>query len=408
MKILIYGLNYAPEPTGIGRYTGEMGAWLAARGHAVRVVTAPPYYPAWRIADGECRFYHRDRLDGADLVRCPLWVPRNPTGRKRLLHLASFAATSAPALLATAISWRPQVLVAVSPTFFGVPAAALAAAICGASSWLHIQDLEIDAAFDLGLLPRRPAIERLAFGAERTFLRAFDRVSTIAPAMRARLAAKGLADGRLGLFPNWADLSAIAPLASPSAFRTELALPPGQQVALYSGNLGEKQGLEVLIDAATRLSHRSDLVFVIAGDGAGAARLRERAASLVNVRFLPVQPASRLNALLGLADIHLLPQRADAAGAMLPSKLSGILASGRPVVAGGMPGTDLARAIEGCGLAVAPDDGAAFAAAILDLLDDPGRRATLGAAARARALAEWDRDAILGRFEAELAALAGA
>jgi len=405
MKILLYGLNYAPEPTGIGRYTGEMGAWLAARGHAVRVVPAPPYYPAWRIEPGHPRFYRREARAGARVLRCPLWVPRNPTGAKRLLHLASFALSSAPALIAAATAWRPQALVAISPTFFAVPAAALAAGLAGVPSWLHVQDLEIDAAFDLGLLPKGGRIASLAFAAERTFLRTFDRVSTIAPTMRARLVAKGLGDDRVTLFPNWADLSAITPFSGPNPFRAELGLAADQRVALYAGNLGEKQGLEVLIDAAARLAARADLVFVIAGDGAGAKRLRAQGAGRANMRFLPVQPAARLNALLGLADIHLLPQRADAAGAVLPSKLSGMLASGRPVVAGAHPGTDLAEAVAGCGMIAPPDDGQAFADAILALLEHPDRRAALGAAARTKALAAWDRDAILGRFEAALAAM---
>ena len=114
---------------------------------------------------------------------------------------------------------------------------------------------------------------------------------------------------------------------------------------------------------------------------------------------------AKLNDLLNAADLHLLPQRADAADLVMPSKLAFMLASGKPVVAGAAPGTALARAIEGAGIAVPPGDPAAMAAAVLALAQDGGRRQLLGEAARARAVAEWDREAILAAFESELEAL---
>ena len=80
-KILLYSINFAPELTGIGKYTGELAAWLAARGHAVRVVTAPPYYPAWKIADGFTNRWGVEDLCGGNSLqvwRCPLWVPQSP------------------------------------------------------------------------------------------------------------------------------------------------------------------------------------------------------------------------------------------------------------------------------------------------------------------------------------------
>ena len=121
MKILIYGINYAPEPTGIGKYTGEMAEWLAGRGHEVTVVTAPPYYPAWKVAPGYSSFlYRREIRNGVRVVRCPLWVPRRPTAVKRLLHLLSFALSGAPVVWAHAF-WKPDVVFAVAPALFCAP-----------------------------------------------------------------------------------------------------------------------------------------------------------------------------------------------------------------------------------------------------------------------------------------------
>lgn len=107
MKVIIYGLNYSPEVVGIGKYSSEWARWLAARGHTVRVITAPPYFPAWLIAKGHCNRYRSERCDGVLIQRCPLWVPRKPSGLTRLLQLASFAFSSLGPLLAQ-LCWRPD------------------------------------------------------------------------------------------------------------------------------------------------------------------------------------------------------------------------------------------------------------------------------------------------------------
>lgn len=411
MRFLIYGINFPPDLVGIPKYTGEMAHWLAVNGHEVRVVTAPPYYPAWRVGEGyRAGQYRRERSSwangaAADVWRCPLWVPEHPSGLKRLLHLASFAASSFPVMLRQA-AWRPDVVVVVEPTLFCAPAALLAARLSGAKAWLHIQDLEVDAAFDMGLLPKG-RVSRAALAFERWLLRRFDRVSTISEAMCDRVLGKGVDAERVGLFPNWVDVRSIAPMAHPSTFREELGLGDDTRVALYAGNLGEKQGLELLVDAAQRLRDRRDLVFVIAGSGSGRQRLENLAEGLPNVKFLPLQPLERLNDLLNLADVHLLPQRADAADLVMPSKLTGMVASGRSVVATAAPETQVSKVVADCGVAVPPGDGAAFANAIVALVDDAERRAAFGAAARSYAESDLAQDAIMERFELEADALVG-
>ena len=120
MRVLIHGINYFPELTGIGKYTGEMAQWLSEKGASVRVVTAPPYYPDWKIGDGYSGSkYTFDNIDGIDVWRCPLWIPKEKTGFKRVLHLLSFAASSFPIMLRQ-IFWKPDVLIVVEPTFFCV------------------------------------------------------------------------------------------------------------------------------------------------------------------------------------------------------------------------------------------------------------------------------------------------
>ncbi|MFO1060374.1 MAG: WcaI family glycosyltransferase, partial [Dongiaceae bacterium] len=284
MRLLVYGLNHAPEPTGIGKYTGEMVAWLAARGHDVRVIAAPPYYPAWRVAEGSSGWlWRRERRDGARVVRCPLYVPQRPSGATRLLHLASFAAASLPVALAQAVAWRPQLVFTVAPALASAPGALLAARLGGARAWLHIQDFEVDAAFSLGLVGGGGGLRRTAFGAERALLRGFDRVSTIAEAMIERLAAKGVPAERRVLFRNWVDCNEIRPLEGPNPYRAELGLGDAP-VALYAGALGEKQGVETLIELADPLA-AAGVALVVAGNG--AARPRLEAALSGRARLLP-------------------------------------------------------------------------------------------------------------------------
>lgn len=394
MKILLYSANFAPEPTGIGKYSGEMAAWLAAQGHEVRVVAAPPYYPAWKL-DENYRWppWRHETWRGVRVWRAPLWVPRQPGGLARVLHLCTFALSSLPVMLRQ-VAWRPDVVLTVAPALVCAPAGWLTARLSGAQAWLHVQDFEVDVALNMGLLKG----ERLARGvraAESWLLRRFDVVSTISERMRRHLLRKGVQEEATHLFINWADVDGIRPLTQPSAYRAALGLAPDTKVALFSGTLSAKQGLMVIPEAARLLAHRTDLLFVVCGNGALQAELEQAARLLPNLRLLPLQPLERLGDLLGLADVHLLPQSPEAEDLVLPSKLTGMLASGRPVLATCRADTELAEVVGRFGQVVPPGDAQALANALTELLANPTRRETLGAQAREYALRRLARDAVL-------------
>ncbi|MEP4377878.1 MAG: WcaI family glycosyltransferase [Alphaproteobacteria bacterium] len=410
MKILIYGLNFAPELTGIGRFTGDMAGWLAARGHTVRAVAAPPYYPAWKVSVGYARWWWRtENVNGVRVTRCPLYVPSKATGLRRVLHLVSFALTSAAPAKLSGLFWRPDVVLVIQPTAFVAPAGLAAALFGRALSWLHIQDFEFDAAFDLHFLPKFLAAPARA--SERWLLRRFNTVSTISPRMADRLSGKGVAADRIVEFPNWVDTRRIHPDADGASFRAEIGIEPGAVVALYSGNIGEKQGIDQIASAvqavvAARRDDDPPVQFVVAGAGAGRdmieSAMQTHGLDDRLLKLLPLQPEEKLPALLAMADIHLLPQKAEAADLVMPSKLGGMLSSGRPVVASADPGTQIARMVASCGTVVAPADGPAMGAAVMDLVRDRDTRLRLGKAARAAAESEWERDAVLRRFEEAL------
>ena len=357
MKILVYGINYSPELTGIGKYTGEMVEWMARQGHDVRVITAPPYYPEWKVGEPYSAWRWRREERAATVWRCPLYVPKTPTTLKRLIHLGSFALSSFFPLMAQR-RWKPDRIIGVVPTLFCTPGMRLLAKLSGARTVLHIQDYEVDAMLGLGMAGKGKGgrVARLASAFERSGLLNVDNVSTISRSMMNKAQEKGVPAERVIFFPNWSEVARFRDVTDADALqlRQQLGLPADKKIILYSGNIGEKQGLESVIDAADRLRDQPWL-FVIVGQGGGKARLEKmaRERGLSNVIFHPLQSYDALPALLKLADCHLVIQKRGAADAVLPSKLTNILAVGGNAVITAERHTELGQLCDTCpGIAV--------------------------------------------------------
>ena len=395
-RILIASIHFTPELTGIGVYSGELAEWLASNGYQVHVVCASPFYPAWRPLAGFRNRYRRSSKDGLTVLRSPLYIPTKLSAARRMLHLFSFALTSLPLLLSQ-IVWQPAIVISVVPTYAVAPIAWLVARLCGAKCIVHVQDFEVDAAFRITGAPSG-LLQRIVLRLESWLLRRFDLVSTISKKMRSGLIDKGAIADRTILFRNWVDLDRIYPLPDTGAARADFGIPQEAIVCLYSGNMGRKQGIETLAEVALKLQHRSDILFMFCGDGEMRKMLEQETIGLPNVRFLPLQPVERLNSLLNCADIHLLPQRRAAADLVLPSKLGGILASARPVVAGADAGTELAEMVADCGLVVPPEDPEAFADAVTRLANNPELRGRLGQSGRIRAEEQLSKRSIIAGF----------
>lgn len=295
----------------------------------MRAVTSPPYYPEWEVRAGYSSWkYYRENIDGVIVFRCPVFVPRKQNAIKRIMHLLSFAYSSLPVVLAHR-SWKPDVVIQVAPSLFCAPHALLLARLARSRALIHIQDYEIDAFFAVGMA-KAGILQKLALAIERVLLRSFDSVSTISEGMMRRAVHKGVDANKLILFPNWSDIKHFSGASpSPSLLR-ELGVPQGKKVILYSGNIGLKQGMESLVEAAKRLAHQTELYFLIVGDGAGKQALASLVAryGLTNVSFAPLQPFDALPSLLASAECHLVLQKRGAADAVLPSKLTNILAVG--------------------------------------------------------------------------------
>ncbi|WP_377298182.1 WcaI family glycosyltransferase [Rhizobium sp. SGZ-381] len=355
-RILIYGMNYAPELAGVGKYTGEIAEYLAAEGADVTVVSTPPHYPGWAVQKGYRNGYSTVKENGVHVLRTPLLLRRKMKGVWRLLAPLSFAASSAPVVFWQILRRRPEAVFCVEPTLFAAPVAQLAAKLVGARTVLHVQDLEVDAAFAVGHLGALGFLKKLGFAFERFTLKRFDKVITISNRMADKLVEKGVKPQNMALVRNWVDLSHIYPMTEESPYRAELGFTKSDFVVLYSGNIGAKQGLTVLLDAAEKLKGEANIHFVIAGEGPLKDELQARYGTLPNLRFLPFQPYARLNEFLNMADLHALPQDKGAADLVLPSKLGGMLACGKPVLVTADDGTELAEFARGVAIVVPPGD----------------------------------------------------
>ncbi len=401
-SLVIAGINFAPERVGVGKYSGEMAFWLAARGMDVHMACAPPYYPDWAVqAPYRAGRLLRESMHGVDVVRCPLWVPHSPTAFKRILHLMSFALGVIPGLL-TLRRTHPQWVIAIVPTLFSAPVALLAAKMWGARTWVHIQDFELGAAsgLNMGLIA---GFARMGSRLEAWLLRRFDRVSTISQEMDLRLAEYGVPESRRFLLPNWVDVQHIRPDVDTRAVRAQLDVHADDVVMLYSGSLSVKQDLELVFEAARMaLPANPKLHLVICGDGPRKSFLQQLARGLPRVQWYPSRSFEDFPAWLAAADIHLLPQKIGAEAQVMPSKLGGMMASGRAVIATAMPCTALGEAVESCGLVTSPGDALALSRAMLKLAADADLRSTLGSAGRQVALKTLAQDAILERFRREL------
>jgi colanic acid biosynthesis glycosyl transferase WcaI len=398
MKILIAGINYRPELTGIGKYTGEMCEWLASRGHEVRVVTAPPYYPAWKIGVGYHSFrYRTEHIGSAKVYRCPLWVPKKVTGYTRIMHLASFALGSIPVFIALR-NWHPSVVINVAPAISSAPMALLFARLSGAGSWLHLHDFEVDLAKTLGII-KIPAMQTLARKIEQGIISRFDVVSTISDRMVEKLREKEGRKTNIVFLPNWVNTKNIYPDHKPNPFRSELSISNEKVLALYSGNMGKKQGLDTIIRCARNLAETPRIQFLLCGDGIEQPRIKALAENLPNVVMIPLQPVEKLNDLLNAADIHLLPQGKNTDGLAMPSKLGGMLASGKPVIAAAEDDSDISDIVQNCGILVPPGNSKSLTEAIVSLSQGKAKRSKLGAEARKTALKLFDKEKILTTME---------
>jgi glycosyltransferase involved in cell wall biosynthesis len=233
------------------------------------------------------------------------------------------------------------------------------------------------------------------------YLQRADHVVAIGERMRERLIAKGASPGRITVIPNWVDTTRIVPEPRVNEWTRAHELED-RFVVMHSGNVGHAQNLDNLVRAASFLRDLDDLTVAIVGFGARHAEVIELAQRLETdgVRFLPYQPREAVTHSLASAHIHYVGLAAGLSGFVVPSRLYGILAAGRPVIVAADPDSETARLVEevGCGVVVPPDRPDLVAGAIRDAHDGQLDLDEMGRRARSYAEREADRSVALRRY----------
>jgi len=348
-RILLIGYNFYPEPTGIGKYTGEMIQWFVKQGYDCTVITSYPYYPFWKVQEPyyKKRYWYSTEKEfdiqtngKLKIFRCPQYVPSKPSGLKRMLLDLSFFISATFPLLGLMRGKKFDYVITVAPSFQVGLLGVFYKKIRKAKLLYHIQDMQIEAARDLNMIKSKRTIQAL-FKMEKYIFNHSDIISSISEGMVNKIKDKAGKD--IYLFPNWTDTRLFYPIEGRSELKKEFGYQPSDKIVLYSGSVGEKQGLESILHAANELRQLEKLKFIICGSGPykNVLQMLAKSLNLENVNFLPIQPFEKFNQFLNLADVHLIIQKSSASDLVMPSKLTTILAVG---------GLALITANEGSGL----------------------------------------------------------
>ena len=404
MKIRILSINYWPEVTGIGAFITYRAEYLAAAGHDVEVCTTFPYYPEWRVSrEYTGKFAATESRNGVKIVRSYAYIPELVTAAKRVAHEASFILSVLLRCLGRA---KPDLLVVVSPPLGLAVPAILLSVVWRCPYVFDVQDLQPDAAGDLGMLPAW-AVKAL-YRLEKAAYRNARLVTTLTHNMRKKIIAKGVPIEKVALVEPRMDESLIdIESCEGERFRDRYGL--GRKfLVTHSGNIGVKQGLDVVLDAAV-LGRRDDtLLFLFVGNGADCDRIKQRATTmdLQNVRFMPLLDQDEFRELMAASNICLVTQQKSVSEIAFPSKVVTYLAAGRPIVASVNSDSEVARVIResGAGSVVEPGNSDALLSAIQQLQSQDLKQA--GQNARHYARLKWSSIRVLGDLEASLTAAA--
>jgi len=396
-RVLIVGLNYVPEPTGIAPYTTGLAEGLARDGAPVRVIAGFPHYPQWRVQDGYSGRTMRETIAGVPVTRLRHYVPSAPRLLDRLVLELGFG------LRALTARWgRPDVVLLVSPALFSTGLAGLRARLTGVPHCVWVQDIYTLGVAESGTGGRLAG--RALASVERSILRSADRVVVIHDRFKRYLVEDlGVDADRVEVVRNWSHVDE-SPAFSRTGTRERLGWGRDDVVVLHAGNMGAKQGLENVVHASQLAAERGSRVrFVLLGDGNRRAAL-EALGGNAALDFVDPLPDEEFTAALHAADVLLVNERPGLTEMSVPSKLTSYFSSGLPVIAAtdaaSVTAEELARSR--AGVRVDAADPAALLAAAEAMAADPESAAAYGRAGRAFRAAYLSEHSAIAAFSAIL------
>jgi glycosyltransferase involved in cell wall biosynthesis len=404
LDVLLVGINYAPESSGIAPYSAGLAAGLVRRGHRVRVLTTMPHYPEWRIQDAYGGRTRREVIDGVEVTRLRHYVPAKPVGVRRLLSELSFG------LRLVLARWRrPGVVLFVSPALFstamGIVRARLVARRTPVAVWT--QDI-----YSLGIVETASpgaggAVERIITAAERFVARSADAAVVIHDRFADTAVRLGADPARTAVIRNWSHLTE-APAQDPAEVRRLLGWRDDEVVALHTGNMGVKQDLGNIVEAARAADAQHARVrFVVMGDGSQRRVLEELAVGVDRIAIVDPLPKAMYLDALRAADVLIVNEAEGLREMAVPSKLTSYFTAGRPVVAATDAASITAAEVRAAaaGVRVEPADPDALLAAVLAVVEDPEEAVAYGESAQAYQRDVLSEDAALDAFEVCLRAV---
>lgn len=344
LDILIVGFYYEPEQTGIAPYTAGLARGLVERGHRVRVIVGYPHYPHWKVAPGYHGMRLREVIDGVEVTRVRHPVPQRSTGLGRIAMEATYAAHAAMIR-----GPRPDLVLAVSPSLLSVATALTWRKAGRTPVGVITQDIYTRALTETGALGGRGAWAASRF--EGGLLSRADGVSVIHDLFADVVVRLGVDRAKVTVIRNWSHIA--EPTGDRTVSRRRLGWGDDEVIALHAGNMGEKQGLENVVEAA-RIAGAMGLPirFVLLGDGSRRRALEDLGAGVRRLQFLDPLPAAEFESALGAADVLLLNEKPGVAEMSVPSKLTSYFAASRPVVAAVDPRSGSTREMQAAGAGV--------------------------------------------------------
>ena len=396
-RLLFVNRSYWPDAEATGQFLTELCEDLAEQFDVTVIAGQPNQNPAGVAYRTHGVEVHR----GVTVHR--VWNSRFPKSflPGRVINLLSFLVG---ATLAALRVQRPEIVVVQSDPPLLCFLGALLKRWRGARLVVHLQDIYPDLAVALGKVPDNGLLRGLRGAMARTYRRA-DRAIVLSRDMQTHVASFGVPAERVVRIPNWVDLDQVYPYPEPNPFRQRHGLE-GRFVVMYSGNLGLCQPLGEVVEAAALLRDRPEIVFVLIGDGATRKTLEKAVheRGLENVRFLPYQPKAELAQSLSAADVHLVPLDPRVVSCVMPCKIYGVLAAGRPALVLAPEACELAELVRDgeLGRVVPPGQPAALAEAIRWCAASPQSLAAMGVRARHQAEAEYGRAHCVAQIAAVL------
>ncbi len=399
MHIVLLNQYYAPDEAATAQMLADLGSSLAAAGHDVTAICCDRSYGAPRR-----RSERHETIDGVCVERVRTTSFGRASRPGRVADYATFVAGAARRLL---FGRRPDVIVVLTTPPMIAALAALVRRLRRSRVVFWSMDVYPELAFELGVLKRDSRAGRLLTAIGGRILRSADVVVALGDTMAERL--RGLGAARVEVLHNWADETAIVPRP---AIDRPARIEWGWQrrlVVLYSGNLGLAHEFETVLAAAEKLAQpMPNVLFAFIGVGPRLGAVKAAARHLGNVEFRDYVERSRLGDTLTSADVHLVTLRPNMPGLLVPSKIYGILAAGRPTIYVGPASGEIAQIIRQgrCGTIIGNGDVDGLVAAVRDYACDPFRRDVEGANARATLEARFTRSETLAAFRTLLESVA--